>query len=130
MTSAMNKAPCQRLGLVAHDDLKPAMLDWVKKHARKLAKFKLFCTGTTGGKIAEAFPKLDVTRLKSGPLGGDQQLGAAIAQGELDALIFLVDPMSPHPRDVAVKALNRLCLVYNIPCANNTATADLVIKGL
>ena len=118
------------LGLVAHDGLKPAMLAWVKEHQRKLANFDLFCTGTTGGQIAEAHPKLSVTRLKSGPLGGDQQLGALIAEGKLDALVFLVDPMSPHPHDVDVKALNRLCLVYDIPCANNTATADLIIKGL
>lgn len=123
-------APKPSIGLVAHDGFKPEMLTWVKKHARKLASFQIFCTGTTGGQISETFPKLDITRLKSGPLGGDQQLGARIAEGQLDALIFLVDPLSPHPHDVDVKALNRLCLVYNIPCANNTATADLVIRGL
>ena len=118
------------IGLVSHDELKPDMLNWVHKHEKKLIAHKLFCTGTTGGKIIEASDKLDVTRLKSGPLGGDQQLGAMIAEGKLDALIFFVDPMSPHPHDVDVKALNRLCLVYNIPCANNTATADLVIAGI
>ena len=125
----------KRIGLVAHDARKQDMLDWVKYNAKSLAQHKLICTGTTGGLVAEMFkndfPELipDLTRLNSGPLGGDQQMGALIANGELDMLIFLTDPMTPQPHDVDVKALVRLCVVYNTIIACNKSTADFVISS-
>ncbi len=118
------------LGLVAHDDRKADMADFVAAHAPALARLDLVATGTTGGRIMERCPGLQVTRLKSGPLGGDQQLGAMIAEGRLHALIFFIDPLSPHPHDVDVKALTRLAVVYDIPMALNRATAERLIAGL
>jgi methylglyoxal synthase len=99
----------------------------VAMHEDTLRPFALFATGTTGGRVMERCPSLTVTRLKSGPLGGDQQIGAMIADGKIDALFFFVDPLSPHPHDVDVKALMRLALVYNIPMALNRATAERLI---
>ena len=119
-----------RLALVAHDMKKAAMADWARRHERKLARCALWATGTTGARIVEKCPGLAVTRLKSGPLGGDQQIGALIAEGLIDALVFFVDPLSPHPHDVDVKALTRLALVYDIPMALNPATAELLIAGI
>lgn len=115
------------LALVAHDAKKALMVDFVHDHAERLAAFDLVATGTTGGRVAEACPTLRVTRLKSGPLGGDQQIGALIADGALDGLIFFVDPLSPMPHDVDVKALMRLALVYDIPMALNRRTAEMLI---
>ncbi len=88
---------------------------------------KIVATGTTGGRVLEMCPTLDVTRLKSGPLGGDQQIGALIATGEVDILIFFVDPLTAMPHDVDVKALMRLAIVYDIPMALNQATAEELI---
>jgi len=125
----------KRIGLVAHDAMKKDMLDWVKFNAESLIQHKLICTGTTGRLVAELlkseFPNLkpDLTRLNSGPLGGDQQMGALIASRELDILIFLTDPMTTQPHDVDVKALVRLCVVYNTIIACNKATADFVISS-
>jgi len=87
-------------------------------------------TGTTGERVIEACPELEVRRLKSGPLGGDQQIGALIAEGAVDALIFFVDPLTPMPHDVDVKALMRLAIVYDIPLALNLATAEMMLKRL
>lgn len=115
------------IGLVAHDDKKAALVDWAKAHGDFLQGKALFATGTTGGRILEALPELDLTRLKSGPLGGDQQLGAMIAEGRLDVLIFFVDPLSPQPHDVDVKALIRMATLADIPFACNPATADLIV---
>jgi methylglyoxal synthase len=112
------------LALVAHDAKKADMADFVADHSHVIRRFKLYATGTTGARIVERCPDLSVTRLKSGPLGGDQQIGAMIAEGRVDGLIFFVDPLSPHPHDVDVKALMRLALVYNIPMALNRATAE------
>ena len=117
------------LGLVAHDDKKESMAGFVAAHRERIAEFDLFATGTTGAKILERCPELSITRLKSGPLGGDQQIGAMIAEGRLQALIFFVDPLSPHPHDVDVKALMRLALVYDIPMALNRATAERLIES-
>lgn len=119
-----------RLALVAHDAKKDSMIAWVGAHLGVLSGTRIFATGTTGGRISAAFPDLDVTPLKSGPLGGDQQLGAMISEELLDALIFFIDPLSPVPHDVDVKALTRLAVVYDLPMANSPATADLVIRGL
>lgn len=115
------------IALVAHDAKKEAMVAFVKLHVDRLAKFTLYATGTTGGRVAEACPQLTVHRLKSGPLGGDQQIGARIAEGTIKGLIFFADPLSPLPHDVDVKALTRLALVYDIPMALNHATAELLI---
>ena len=117
------------LALVAHDAKKDEMADFVALHERAIGTFSLFATGTTGARVMERCPSLTVTRLKSGPLGGDQQIGAMIAEGRIDALFFFVDPLSPHPHDVDVKALMRLALVYNIPMALNRATADRLIAS-
>jgi methylglyoxal synthase len=118
-----------RLALIAHDQKKDAMVEWAARHRAQLARCDLYATGTTGSRILERCPELDITRFKSGPLGGDQQIGALIAEGRLDGLVFFVDPLSPHPHDVDVKALTRLALVYDIPMACNPSTADLVVKG-
>ncbi|MGO4706069.1 methylglyoxal synthase [Microvirga sp. 2MCAF38] len=116
------------LALVAHDAKKDDMADFVAMYESAISPFSLYATGTTGGRIMERCPALSVIRLKSGPLGGDQQIGAMIAEGRIDALFFFVDPLSPHPHDVDVKALMRLALVYNIPMALNRATAERLIK--
>ena len=117
------------LALVAHDARKDDMVAFAGEHAARLAGFALYATGTTGARIQEACPDLAVTRLKSGPLGGDQQIGALIAEGRLDGLFFFVDPLSPMPHDVDVKALTRLALVYDIPMALNRSTADMLIRS-
>ncbi|MBF9233750.1 methylglyoxal synthase [Microvirga alba] len=117
------------LALVAHDAKKDDMAHFAATHEAILRPFTLFATGTTGGRIMERCPTLSITRLKSGPLGGDQQIGAMIAEGKIDALFFFVDPLSPHPHDVDVKALMRLALVYNIPMALNLATAERLIAS-
>ncbi len=118
------------LALIAHDDKKDAMAAWAARHRSKLARFALVATGTTGGRIMEACPELSISRLKSGPLGGDQQIGAMIAEGRIHALFFFADPLSPHPHDVDVKALTRIALVYDIPMALSESTAEFVIAGL
>ena len=116
------------IALVAHDHKKPELIEWARQHKSELSKHKLVATGTTGGLIAEAL-KLDVHRFKSGPLGGDQQIGALIAENALDCLVFFWDPLNPAPHDPDVKALLRLCSVWNIPVACNTATADMLITS-
>ena len=118
------------LALVAHDQKKPALKEWVGKHLAAVSAFEIVCTGTTGSVLQEAYPALRIRRLKSGPLGGDQQIGAMIVGEEIRALIFFIDPLSPMPHDVDVKALTRLATLYDIPLAVSPATADLVIAGL
>lgn len=105
------------------------MVEWAKTHHQKLSTFQLFATGTTGKRI-EAETTLSITKYKSGPLGGDQQVGAGIAEGRIDAVVFFWDPLAPHPHDVDVKALLRIAVVYDIPMACNKATADLIIQVL
>ncbi len=117
--------PC--IALIAHDLKKDEMADFARKHAAALSRFQIVATGTTGGRVQEACPGLDVTRLKSGPLGGDQQIGAMIATGTVGMLIFFIDPLSALPHDVDVKALTRLATVYDIPMALNRATAEHLI---
>jgi methylglyoxal synthase len=118
-----------RIGLVAHDDKKDELVAWALKHRQKLGQHELWGTGTSGGRVAEG-TGLAVTRLLSGPLGGDSQIGAMIAEGRLDALIFFQDPLTALPHDVDVKALTRLATLYNIPLAMNQATADAVLAAL
>ena len=116
------------IALIAHDEKKDDMAAFVRQHEAKLRDCRIVATGTTGGKVLEACPHLDLTRLKSGPLGGDQQIGALIATGEVDLLIFFVDPLTAMPHDVDVKALMRLAIVYDIPMALNRATAGPLLE--
>jgi methylglyoxal synthase len=127
----------KRIALVAHDNRKKDLIEWVEWNCGPLMRHKLVCTGTTGKmiedalhqKVGEAPAGFSILKLKSGPLGGDQQLGAMIVEGKIDCIIFLWDPMTPHPHDVDVKALLRIAVLYNIPIACNRATADYIISS-
>ncbi len=121
----MARSKC--MALIAHDEKKDDMAEFARRHRQELSRWKIVATGTTGGRVQDACPGLEVTRLKSGPLGGDQQIGALIATGEVDVLIFFVDPLTALPHDVDVKALMRLAIVYDIPMALNVATAERLI---
>lgn len=117
-----------RIALVAHDNKKPALLDWARANASALSMHHLVATGTTGRMLGEELG-LEVKRLRSGPLGGDQQLGAMITEGNIDILVFFWDPLEPQPHDPDVRALLRIAVVWNIPIASNRATADLVVTS-
>jgi methylglyoxal synthase len=121
------------IALVAHDNKKQNLADWARFNANTLIKHNIVCTGTTGKLIEEVLkkesPNINVTKLKSGPLGGDQQLGALIIEGKIDIFIFFWDPMQPHPHDVDVKALLRISVLYNVPTACNRSSADFVISS-
>lgn len=133
----MNKI--KNIALVAHDNRKKDLIEWAEWNYETLIQHNLYSTGTTGrliekaihGKIAvdKKHPENEIVKLKSGPLGGDQQLGAMIAENRIDFMIFFWDPMQPHPHDVDVKALLRIAVVYNIPIACNRATADFMISS-
>lgn len=116
------------IALVAHDNKKPDLVKWSLAHKAELSKHNLVATGTTGGILQQELA-LEVHRFKSGPLGGDQQIGALIAEGKLDCLVFFWDPLNPAPHDPDVKALLRLCSVWNIPVACNVSTADMLITS-
>ena len=118
----------KRVALIAHDNRKEDMLDWARFNRGTLARHELFATGTTGGMIASALD-LPVHRYLSGPMGGDQQIGAAIAEGRMDFVVFFWDPLEPQPHDVDVKALLRIAVVYNVPIACNRSTADFVLSS-
>lgn len=117
------------IALVAHDQMKADMVDWASERRAELSRFDIVATGTTGGRLNDG-AGLTVTRLLSGPLGGDAQLGAMIAEGRLHALFFFIDPLSALPHDVDVKSLLRLATHYNTPLAVNRATADAVLDAL
>jgi methylglyoxal synthase len=128
----------KHVALVAHDNCKKDLVEWVSWNWQVLLDHQLVCTGTTGRLVEEALAShkddeqpilFEVMKLKSGPFGGDQQLGAMIADGKIDALIFFWDPMQPHPHDVDVKALLRISVLYNIPTACNRSTADFLISS-
>jgi methylglyoxal synthase len=128
MTIEHARRDIRAIGLVAHDGKKADLVAWATLHRQALSMFALYATGTTGRVVAEA-TGLPVTRLLSGPLGGDAQLGAMIAEGRLDSLVFFVDPLSAHPHDVDVKALIRLACLYDVAFAINRTTADFILAG-
>ncbi len=118
-----------KIALIAHDKKKPEMVELAQKFEKVLSKHELFATGTTGLRIQEA-TNLSVYRFKSGPLGGDQQIGARVSEGEMDMIIFLRDPLTAQPHEPDVTALIRLSDVYEIPLATNKSTAILLFKEL
>ena len=126
------------IGIVAHDNRKKDIMEWVGFNWKELVQHDLICTGTTGKLVKDTLQKRceengvvppTIARLKSGPLGGDQQLGAMICEGNVDLLIFFWDPMQPQPHDVDVKALLRIAVMYNIPTASNRSTADFMVSS-
>jgi methylglyoxal synthase len=128
----------KRIAMIAHDNRKKDLIEWVEWNWEILQNHEITCTGTTGRLVEEALktnmkPKeaedLHITKLRSGPLGGDQQMGALISEGKIDLVIFLWDPMQPQPHDVDVKALLRIAVLYNIPTACNRSTADFMISS-
>jgi methylglyoxal synthase len=127
-TSTIRMNDVKNVVLIAHDSRKQDLIDWVKYNRAVLREHRLFATGTTGA-LVQAATDLPVSRFKSGPLGGDQQVGAKIAEGELDVLVFFWDPLEPQPHDPDVKALLRIAVLYNIPTACNRATADFIVAS-
>ena len=129
----------KRIALVAHDNRKGDLIAWAEWNWEILVRHKLICTGTTGRLIEDALTRkkeehnnirtFNVTKLKSGPLGGDQQLGALICDGDVDVLIFFWDPMQPQPHDVDVKALLRISVLYNVVSACSRSSADFIISS-
>ena len=129
----------KNIALVAHDNRKKDMIEWVEWNVNLLLRHRLTCTGTTGRLVEKAIQEkltdlevpddFTIEKLRSGPLGGDQQLGALITEGKIDLIVFFWDPMQPQPHDVDVKALLRIAVLYNIPTASNRSTADYIVSS-
>ncbi len=126
----------KNIALVAHDNRKKEMLEWVEWNRNNLMKLNIICTGTTGKYLEKVFSKdddkknkINITKLNSGALGGDQQMGAMIVDGKIDLMVFFWDPMQPQPHDVDVKALLRITVLYNLPTACNRSTADFLVSS-
>ncbi len=123
------------IALIAHDRTKPALIAWFQEHFEKLKSHRIVATGTTGRMLAESIQtnffegEINFETVQSGPFGGDQQVGAMIAEGQIDAMIFLEDVLTPQPHDVDVKALLRLAVLYEVPVACNRSTADMLIAS-
>ncbi len=138
-SAARRNITIKTIALVAHDNRKRDLAEWVSYNYGTLADHHIVCTGTTGRMIEETLARRaseegqpaprPITKLRSGPLGGDQQLGAMIAEGRVDVLFFFWDPMEPQPHDVDVKALLRIAAVYNLPIACNRSTADFMVSS-
>ena len=120
--------PTKRIALIAHDNRKHDLLDWVRCNRGDLMHHDLFATGATGS-LLSAELSLDITRFASEPFDSDQQVGAAIVEERIDFVVFFSDPLEPHPHDMDMKALQRIALIHNIPVACNRATADFIISS-
>ena len=118
----------KRIALIAHDNRKRDLLEWARYNRGTLSRHELYATGTTGSRVGAELD-LPVTLFLSGPLGGDQQVGAGVAEGRIDFVIFFWDPLEPQPHDVDVKALLRIAVVYNVPIACNRASADFMLSS-
>src|SRR6185369_10804460 len=116
------------LALIAHDEKKCEMVEFALRHGETLANLRLVATGTTGARVAEA-TGLEVARMLSGPHGGDAQIAAAVAEGKVQAVIFLVDPLHAHPHEPDIQGLLRVCNVHGVPLATNLATAEILIQA-
>jgi len=127
MTSIESPAT-KRIALVAHDNMKREMLEWATEHKDELKRHTLIATGSTGKLIADS-TGLTLERMRSGPLGGDQQIGARISDGGIDVLLFFWDPLEPQPHDPDIRALLRIAVVWNIPVACNRASADFILSS-
>lgn len=128
MVSTLKMGVQKKIALVAHDHKKQDLIAWCNKHKEALSNHLFFGTGTTG-KLVEAALGFEVHRFQSGPLGGDQQIGAKIVENEIDVLIFFWDPLEPMSHDPDIKALLRLAVLWNIPTASNITTADFLISS-
>ena len=118
-----------RLALIAHDELKPELIDFARTHEEQLAEYDLVATGTTGERLREE-TDLDVERKQSGTLGGDLQIGAEVAEGSCQGLVFFHDPLTAQPHEPDVSALMRICDVHDVPLATNRSTADVVVESM
>lgn len=115
------------VAIIAHDNKKDDMIAFAKAHINVLSKYRLIATGTTGRLVAEA-TGLEVKRMLSGPIGGDAQIAAQVAEGDVEAVFFFIDPLGAHPHDPDINSLLRICNVHNVPLATNAATASYIIS--